>query len=184
MNVIARLEYELAYYDSAVHRFNHYTTRTPRRVLRIDSVNIKRNHNVIPNAQEKDSNEDRYRCMTFTFIHRLAQTKLDIIYFLFCHVFTKKICIQKRTDTDSRVYNKTIRFIGHMQKHASNDQENTCFKFVNISQMSVHLSWWVRVCLFSLTCLRSSGPHKFHDAISLRFFFFSSLRGSNFDIFR
>ena len=29
MNLIARLEYELAYYDSAVHRFNHYTTRTP-----------------------------------------------------------------------------------------------------------------------------------------------------------
>ena len=29
MNVIARLEYELAYYDSAVHHFNHYTTRTP-----------------------------------------------------------------------------------------------------------------------------------------------------------
>ena len=28
MNVIALLEYELAYYDSAVHRFNHYTTRT------------------------------------------------------------------------------------------------------------------------------------------------------------
>ena len=29
VNVIARLEYELVYYDSAVHRFNHYTTRTP-----------------------------------------------------------------------------------------------------------------------------------------------------------
>ena len=28
VNVIARLEYELAYYDSAVHGFNHYTTRT------------------------------------------------------------------------------------------------------------------------------------------------------------
>ena len=27
MNV---LEYELAYYDSAAHRFNHYTTRTPQ----------------------------------------------------------------------------------------------------------------------------------------------------------
>ena len=26
---MARLEYELASYDSAVHRFNHYTTRTP-----------------------------------------------------------------------------------------------------------------------------------------------------------
>ena len=29
VNVIVRLEYELAYYDSAVHRFNHYTPRTP-----------------------------------------------------------------------------------------------------------------------------------------------------------
>ena len=29
MNVIGRLEYELAYCDSAVHRFNHYTTRIP-----------------------------------------------------------------------------------------------------------------------------------------------------------
>ena len=29
VNVIVRLEYELAYYDSIVHRFNHYTTRTP-----------------------------------------------------------------------------------------------------------------------------------------------------------
>ena len=27
MNVIARLEFELTYYDSGVHRFNHYTTR-------------------------------------------------------------------------------------------------------------------------------------------------------------
>ena len=28
MNVIEGLEYELAYYDSAVHRFNPYTART------------------------------------------------------------------------------------------------------------------------------------------------------------
>ena len=33
MNAIAWLEYELTYYDSAVHRFKHYTTRTPRKVL-------------------------------------------------------------------------------------------------------------------------------------------------------
>ena len=33
VNVIARLEYKLAYYDSAVHRFNHYTTRTTLQVL-------------------------------------------------------------------------------------------------------------------------------------------------------
>ena len=31
VNVIARLEFELTYYDSAVHRYNHYTTRTPTR---------------------------------------------------------------------------------------------------------------------------------------------------------
>ena len=29
VNVIARLEYEFAYNDSAVRRFNHYTSRTP-----------------------------------------------------------------------------------------------------------------------------------------------------------
>ena len=34
MNVITRLEYELAYYDSAVHRFNQYTTRTPPSYIR------------------------------------------------------------------------------------------------------------------------------------------------------
>ena len=28
VNVIAQLEYELAYNDSTVDRFNHYTTRT------------------------------------------------------------------------------------------------------------------------------------------------------------
>ena len=36
MNVIARLEYELAYYDSAVHHFNHYTTRTPPNIIKDD----------------------------------------------------------------------------------------------------------------------------------------------------
>ena len=29
INIIARLEFKLAYYDSAVHHFNYYTTRTP-----------------------------------------------------------------------------------------------------------------------------------------------------------
>ena len=30
VNILARLEFELAYYDFAVYHFNHYTTRTPR----------------------------------------------------------------------------------------------------------------------------------------------------------
>ena len=34
MNVIARLEYEMAYYHSRYHRFNHYTTWTPRHCWR------------------------------------------------------------------------------------------------------------------------------------------------------
>ena len=33
MNVIGRLEFELAYYDPAVQRFNHYTTKTSLCVL-------------------------------------------------------------------------------------------------------------------------------------------------------
>ena len=40
VNVIARVEYELAYYDSAVHRFNHYTTRTPRIVYKYLYITI------------------------------------------------------------------------------------------------------------------------------------------------
>ena len=35
VNVIARLEYELAYYDSAVHRFNHYTHKDILLIWRI-----------------------------------------------------------------------------------------------------------------------------------------------------
>ena len=36
VNVIARLELELTYYDSAVQHFNDYTTRTPREWKRKD----------------------------------------------------------------------------------------------------------------------------------------------------
>ena len=41
MNVIARLEYELAYYDSAVHRFNPYTTRTPPKMFLTSCLKIE-----------------------------------------------------------------------------------------------------------------------------------------------
>ena len=46
VNAKARLEYELAYYDFAVHRFNHYTTRTPPDTEAIFGVNT----NEIPRA--------------------------------------------------------------------------------------------------------------------------------------
>ena len=41
VNVIAWLEYKLAYYDSAVHRFNHYTTRTPPVLIEVSKSIIK-----------------------------------------------------------------------------------------------------------------------------------------------
>ena len=42
VNVIARLEYELAYYDSAVNRFNHYTTRTPPKKVKEERKNERK----------------------------------------------------------------------------------------------------------------------------------------------
>ena len=41
--VFVRLEFELTYYDSTVHHFNHYTTRTPFHFL----FTITRNYNII-----------------------------------------------------------------------------------------------------------------------------------------
>ena len=41
VNVIARLEYELAYYGSAVHRFNHHTTMTPPTSLSYSRVHLR-----------------------------------------------------------------------------------------------------------------------------------------------
>ena len=41
VNVIARLVFELAYYDSVVHRVDYYTTRTPpkkKRRLNIEDI--------------------------------------------------------------------------------------------------------------------------------------------------
>ena len=38
MNVIARQEYELAYNDSAVHRFNHYTLQKFILIILIENV--------------------------------------------------------------------------------------------------------------------------------------------------
>ena len=47
MNVIVRLEYELAYNDSAVHRFNYYTTRRRRRIA---------NEEVVEEEEEEEEN--------------------------------------------------------------------------------------------------------------------------------
>ena len=45
VNVIVRLEYELAYYDSAIHHFNHYTTWTlPHNYYNLEYLFLKTNN--------------------------------------------------------------------------------------------------------------------------------------------
>ena len=50
MNVIVLLEFELAYYDSTVHHFNHYTTRIPQF---INWIHLHCFHLFSPNASFK-----------------------------------------------------------------------------------------------------------------------------------
>ena len=70
MNVIARLEYELAYYDSAVHRFNHYTTRTPQHLLRwLCRVLLQTS----PSLSEWGRSNPRLRFLSFSVLGWLPQ---------------------------------------------------------------------------------------------------------------
>ena len=64
MNVIARLEYEFAYYDSAVHRFNHYNTRTPRQQVDFTVPTVKRKKKL----WEISSTCNRFRLVWFSFM--------------------------------------------------------------------------------------------------------------------
>ena len=69
MNVIARLEFELTYYDSAIHRFSHYTTKTPPILIyeNINSLLIDRSCGEMP-VWERVSQELLWftpRCNTY-----------------------------------------------------------------------------------------------------------------------
>ena len=46
VNVLARLEFELVYYNFAGHRFNHYTTRTPPMFIRYRYVTLFDNNDL------------------------------------------------------------------------------------------------------------------------------------------
>ena len=61
MNVTARLEYELVYYDSAVHCFNHYTTRTSTESLLIATQNNRISTNHIKASIDKT--QQNRKCM-------------------------------------------------------------------------------------------------------------------------
>ena len=73
VNVVARLGYELTYYDSAVHRFNHYTTRTPPRSYGNQNLTDKMKRSFF---QETIVSILLYGCTTWTPTKRLEK-KLD-----------------------------------------------------------------------------------------------------------
>ena len=50
VNVVTRLEFELTFYYSAVHRSNHYTTMTPPPPIWLDKVLWPLNHCWLSNA--------------------------------------------------------------------------------------------------------------------------------------
>ena len=72
MNVIARLEFELVYYDSAVHRFNHYTTR----------ISHKERRENLPFQRTKDwkSNKAKRETDTWTLIQSPPPKKKRLWY--------------------------------------------------------------------------------------------------------
>ena len=47
VNVIARVDFELAYYDSAVHRVNHYNTKAPAKTELPRPIDFERTLNYI-----------------------------------------------------------------------------------------------------------------------------------------
>ena len=71
MNIIAWLEYELAYYDSAVHRFNHYTTRTPLFALFINAYKWCKNLTILP----PEVGELKSRLCSLTIVRQLISEK-------------------------------------------------------------------------------------------------------------
>ena len=65
VNVMARLEYERAYYDSAVHRFNHHTTRTPPYILKSFTLKIKFQWRLLYNFKANDFYHENTQPMIF-----------------------------------------------------------------------------------------------------------------------
>ena len=50
VNIIAQLEFEIVYYNPAVHRFNHYTTRTPLENFEFKPVKLCKKNDLLPDS--------------------------------------------------------------------------------------------------------------------------------------
>ena len=117
VNVIARLEYELAYYDSAVHRFNHYTTKTPPDTVRIFiSTSVRKNSDnaairsvellYSPRAKIELREYNREKCV----LHLMATQCTTIVL---CY---SPINANEETGVIT-FYNELYYLVGHISKH-------------------------------------------------------------------
>ena len=67
MDVIPQLEFELAYYDSAVYRFNHYTTKTPLKDITLHESGTDKGVHTI----SKSFNQE---------VNVIAQSEIELAY--------------------------------------------------------------------------------------------------------
>ena len=131
VNVIARLEYELAYYDSVVHRFNHYTTRTPLNLYYLThSWEDKGVHtfpkgicpkvNVIARLEYEIA---YYDSVVHRFNHYTTRTPLNLYYLTHSwddkgvHTFPKGICpkvnVIARLEYELAYYDSVVHRFNH-----------------------------------------------------------------------
>ena len=123
MNVIARLEHELAYYDSPVHRFNHYTTRIP--IANVVGFNIE-------GYSERKVGEitliKKYIVLiTFQFILR---TIYIYIYIYIYYIYYIYIYIQRKWVGNDLTW-EYIRIF-----------------FINLQECSMYDNWYINLSIF------------------------------------
>ena len=96
-NVIAGLEFELVYYDSAIHRFNHYTTGTTPSISKIDQlVNYSYSIGILNPYLPDPSTRTGYDTRS---IFKRSLTGLNSEY-----SFSKTSCLTKATEEPSLPY--------------------------------------------------------------------------------
>ena len=125
MNVIAQLEYELAYYDSAVHHFNHYTTRTSPNI-RSDGIklvlevkrkeSIQKQNWILSHRQCRAELSSLLTYVAFQNDHSPTAKHHTGIYVLSnrCLLITQKICIIREPFFKRKICSRGHVLVGHM----------------------------------------------------------------------
>ena len=144
MNVIARLEYELAYYDSAVHRFNHYTTRrTPPNILSDNSYELLQYNTTQRSGFERREwfgivslfNEISSFVDYSIPSHPCSSTILPLALGIrrvhtFIKYFSPKVTVIARLESELAHYNLTVHYVAYF---TTGTTPNDFGKFINSS---------------------------------------------------